>query len=363
MNTVKRLTALLMCLAMVFSFAACGKDVDEDKITTTSSDVGASQPSGTDTADGKKLSEGELMLTLYADRRSDDYKSVKDKPERIETGINPETDSGYFKFVAPVDGVKVRLEAIMWSPIAEAFEAVDTLFEVTAKKDKVYEFECYVTETIPDFRLVVECGGFSEAHYMTVDGFEVVTKLLMLAKKLTPDPITQDSAFYQLCVARAMSDVFYNDRLVKYEPEVVWNTLACAVTLNEFRMNGTEDFVNMIGLSEWEADAYFKALYPELKESETKLLEESYVVAAHFSTGEKYLVEPYLFEKFGSNEFFGVENNGNGTYSVKILVHDNRAPEFDFNRDKGLAVIVKPDANSPFGYVITDVVDCDLPKG
>ena len=52
-----------------------------------------------------------------------------------------------------------------------------------------------------------------------------------------------------------------------------------------------------------------------------------------------------------------------GTYSVKIRVDDYRAPGVEFERQRGIAVIVKPDANNPFGYVITDVVDCDLPKG
>lgn len=364
MDKIKSLVSLVLCFILVLSFAACGsKDNEEKTTTTTTTTTTATTEQQAPAKPANKLSEGELMLTLYADRSSADYKSVKSKPKRIETGINPEADAGYFKFVSPVDGVKVKLEAIEWSPIVDGFEAVDTLFEVTAEKDKVYEFECYVTETIPDFRLVAECGEFSADYYMVVDGYEVVTKLLMLAQRFSPDEITQDSAFYQLCVARAVSDVFYNDRLIRYEPEVVWNTLAYAVTLNEFKMNGTEDYVNMIGLSDWEADAYFRTLYPSLDESKVKLMEDGRVVAAHFSVGKKYLVEPHLFDKFCSEEFYGVEKNKDGTYSVKILIHDQRAPDVEFDRDRGLAVIVKVDANSPFGYSITDVVDYDLPKG
>ena len=206
-----------------------------------------------------------------------------------------------------------------------------------------------------------EFAGLTMQEYIDKNGFEVVTKLRMIAE--VPAQIEQDSAFYRLCVARAVSDVYYNDRLIKHEPEVVWNTLAYAVTLNEFKMNDTEDYVNMIGLSDWEADAYFGTLYPTLDESKTALPENGYVVSAHFGTGEKYLVEPHLFEKFCTDEFFGVTSNSDGTYSVKILIHDQRAPEIEFDRDRGLAVIVKADANSPFGYIIKDVVDCDLPKG
>ena len=54
------------------------------------------------------------------------------------------------------------------------------------------------------------------------------------------------------------------------------------------------------------------------------------------------------------------EDNGDGTYSVKIRIDDYR---FEGYTEYGLAVIVEPDANSPFGYVIKDVIDCELPRG
>lgn len=354
MNRFKKLTSLLMCLALIISFAACGgKDNGETTTTTT-----APQTTESTTTADKVLKEGDLLGTLYMDCNSDDYQGVIGKIEHIRTGMEPEFDSEYFRVVSPEEGVKVRLEAIMYSSIVDGFEVTDTVFEITAEKDKIYEFECFVTETIPDHRLVVECGEARAEYYMVADGFEALTKLQMIAEP--PKAIEQDSAFYRLCVAQAVSDVFYNDRLIKHQPEVVWDTVAYAVTLNEFAMNGTEDYVNMIGLSDWEADAYFRTLYPTLDESKTALPENGYVVAAHFSTGEKYLVEPHLFEKFCTNEFFGVENNGDGTYSVKIRIDDYR---FEGYAEFGLAVIVKPDVKNPFGYVITDVVDCDLPKG
>lgn len=355
MVKIKRLISLALCIVMLMSFAACGDDNDGETTTTTTPQT--TEP----TTAGKVLKAGDLLGTLYMDCNSDDYQGLTGKIEHIKTGMEPKFDSEYFRFVSPEEGVKIRLEAIMYSPIVDGFEVTDTVFERAAEKGKIYEFECLVTETIPDHRLVVECGDARAEYYMVADGFEVVTKLRMIAE--VPAQIEQDSAFYRLCVARAVSDVYYNDRLIKYEPEVVWNTLAYAVTLNEFKMNGTEDYVNMIGLSDWEADAYFGTLYPTLDESKTALPENGYVVSAHFGTGEKYLVEPHLFEKFCTDEFFGVTSNSDGTYSVKILIHDQRAPEFEFDRDRGLAVIVKADANSPFGYIIKDVVDCDLPKG
>ena len=361
---MKRITAVLLALIMLLSFAACG---GKDKVETTTDAPSQTEEANTkgnslanDKGGNKEDDSGDLLMTLYMDCDSDDYQSLMGKIESINTGIDPQTSAGCFRFISPKNGVKVRLEAIIWSPIVDAFEVTETIFEISTEKDKIYEFDCYVTETIPDYRLIAEYGDMKAKYYLAMDGYEVVTKLLMVDEGNTPEEITEDSAFYNLCVARAASKIFYEGYAEHNEPAVVWDTLAYAVTLNEFKMNGTEDYVNMIGLSEWEADAYFSTLYPTLIESDTELTENGNVVAAHFSTGEKYLVMPYLFERFSTNEFYGVEDNGDGTYSVKIRIDDYR---FEGYEEFGLAVIVEPDANSPFGYVIKDVVDCELPRG
>lgn len=360
---MKKITAVLLALIMLLSFAACGGK-DEVETTTVPSQTEEANTKGNTSANdkggNKENDGGDLLMTLYIDCDSDDYQSLTGKIESINTGIDPQTSAGCFRFISPKNGVKVRLEAIMWSPIVDDFEVTDTVFEISTEKDKIYEFDCYVTETIPDYRIVAEYGEMKARYYLAMDGYEVVTKLLMVDEGNTPEEITEDSAFYNLCVARATSKIFYEGMVEHDDPAVIWDTLAYAVTLNEFKMNGTEDYVNMIGLSEWEADAYFGTLYPTLTESDTELPEDGNVVAAHFSTGKKYLVEPYTFERFSTNEFYGVEDNGDGTYSVKIRIDDYR---FEGYEEFGLAVIVKPDANSPFGYVITDVVDCELPRG
>ena len=352
---MKKITAVLLALIMLLSFAACGGKNDGE---TTTESAQTTETANDKTPANKKDDSGNLLITLY-NADSDEYHGLQGKIETIDTGIEAEYGMTGFRFVSPKNGVKVRLEGIMWSPIVDEFECDYTYLEIETEKDKIYEFTACVTETIPDFRLVAEYGEMKSTYYMAMDGESVENVIEMTAEDFVPDEITDDSAFYNLCVARATSKIFYDGFAEHNDPAVIWDTLAYAVTLNEFKMNGTEDYVNMIGLSEWEADAYFSTLYPTLTESDTELPENSFVVAAHFSTGEKYLVEPYTFERFSTNEFYGVEDNGDGTYSVKIRIDDYR---FEGYEEFGLAVIVKPDANSPFGYVITDVVDCELPR-
>ena len=359
---MKKITAVLLALIMLFSFAACGGKDEVETTTNAPSQTEEANTKGNSSANdkggNKEDDSGDLLMTLYMDCDSDDYQSLTGKIESINTGIDPQTSAGCFRFVSPKNGVKVRLEAIMWSPIVDGFEVTDTVFEISTEKDKIYEFDCYVTETIPDYRLVAEYGDMKAKYYLAMDGYEVVTKLLMVDEGNTPEEITEDSAFYNLCVARAASKV-YNEGFVEHnDPAVIWNTVAYAVTLNYAEMNG-ENYDDYIGMTTWEVESYMDSMYPECKDAYPQMTDECYVEGSMRQYSD-YDVTPYLFEKFCTNEFYGVEDNGDGTYSVKIRIDDYR---FEGYEEFGLAVIVEPDANSPFGYVIKDVVDCELPRG
>ena len=361
---MKKITAVLLALIMLLSFAACGGKGDGET-TTEAPSVQQTEEANTkgngsanDKGGSKEDDSGDLLMTLYMDCDSDDYQSLTGKIESINTGIDPQTSAGCFRFISPKNGVAVRLEAIMWSPIVDDFEVTDTVFEISTEKDKIYEFDCYVTETIPDYRLVAEYGDMKAKYYLAMDGYEVVTKLLMVDEGNTPEEITEDTAFYQLCVARAASKIYYDGFAENDDPAVVWDTVAYAVTLNHAKMVGETDY-DVISLTKWELESYIDSMYPELKGNYPEIPEECYVVGSMKQYSD-YDVTPYLFERFSTNEFYGVEDNGDGTYSVKIRIDDYR---FEGHEEFGLAVIVKPDANSPFGYVITDVVDCELPRG
>ena len=357
MKMLKKIVAVILCFAFLISFAAClGKNGGENtsSIETT-----------TENTQNNKIDieeSDDLLITLYPEQDSDEFQALKGKIKLIETSYFYGADAPSFRFVAPRDGVKVRLEVIRWSDLVNDFEPYDKDFEITTEKGKIYEFMCFRAETIPEYRLVAEYNGKRAEYNMIIDGYGVVNELKMVAEEDTPEKITEDSAFYNLCVAHAVSDVIYNNRLVKHNPEVVYETMAYATTLSQFKLEG-ENYVNMIGLTQWEADAYLNAMYPTFKGKAPELPKDSSFVVAHFSTGKKYLVTPHLFNKSCTTEFNGVEENDDGTYSVKIQVNDCRAPEIEFDRERGISVIVKPDANNPFGYVIIDVVDCDLPKG
>lgn len=360
---MKKITAVLLALIMLLSFAACG-DKGDGETTTEAPSVQQTEEANTkgngsanDKGGNKEDDSGNLLITLY-NYDSDEYHDLKGKIETFDTGIDSEYGMTGFRFVSPKNGVKVRLEGIMWSPIVNDYECDCTYLEITTEKDKIYEFDCCVTETIPDFRLVAEYDGKTSEYYMSMDGESVKNVIEMTGEEFVPEEITEDSAFYQLCVARAASKVYYEGFAENNDPAVVWDTVAYAVTLNHAKMVGETNY-DVISLTTWELESYMDSMYPEYKRNYPEIPEECNVEASMKQYSD-YDVTPYLFERFSTNEFYGVEDNGDGTYSVKIRIDDYR---FEGYEEFGLAVIVKPDANSPFGYVITDVVDCELPRG
>ena len=354
MNILKRTFLVVLCLVLMLSFAACGGKDDGE---TTTENVQTTEKANDKTPANKKDDSGNLLITLY-NADSDEYHGLQGKIETIDTGIEAEYGMTGFRFVSPENGVRVRLEGIMWSPIVDEFECDYTYLEIETEKDKIYEFTACVTETIPDFRLVAEYGEMKSTYYMAMDGESVENVIEMTAEDFVPEEITEDSFFYNLCVARAASKV-YNEGFVEHnDPAVIWNTVAYAVTLNYAEMNG-ENYDDYIGMTTWEVESYMDSMYPECKDAYPQMTDECYVEGSMRQYSD-YDVTPYLFERFSTNEFYGVEDNSDGTYSVKIRIDDYR---FEGYEEFGLAVIVEPDANSPFGYVITDVVDCELPRG
>ena len=172
---MKKITAVFLALIVLISFAACSGKDNGETTTDAPSQTEEANTKGNSLANNKEDDSGDLLMTLYMDCDSLDYQELTGKTEHISTGYEPQTMAEYFRFVSPKNGVTVRLEAIMWSSIVEAFEVTDTVFEIKTEKNKIYEFETFVADSIPAYRIVAGYGELKADYSLAHDGYEAVT--------------------------------------------------------------------------------------------------------------------------------------------------------------------------------------------
>ena len=360
--SVKKAAALILSLAFLLSLAACGGS-DNEATATTSEQGSAVQAVAESTAAVTEQDDDPTLLTLFRYPDSTEYKAIK-KAEKIETGIDGEFNE-IWKFRAEKDGIKVRLEYISWVNEVGNFQIISDAFEIEPQKGKYYEFSCTVGEAIPQYRLVAEYGGLRTEYYIQYDGMGDEPKAVeLIGEKYHPDEITEDSPFYALCLSQAITATDNdNDTSVK-DNYAFWQTFAFAVTQNYEAAGGDAFNGEKIKLTEWVAKAYLSALYPSFNGAYPALPSGGKVVYTP-ETYEKYEVMPCSYGDLHSSEFYGVEDKGDGTYTVKIKVYTYPDEYEVLEADK--AVIVKPldsyDENNPFGYTVLRVEDCELPRG
>ena len=356
-TSVKKAAAIILTLAFLLSLAACGGS-DNEATATTSEQGSAVQAVAESTAAVTERDDDPTFLTLFRYPDSKEYKAIK-KAEKIETGIDGEFNE-IWKFRAEKDGVKVRLEYISWVNEVGNFQIIENIFEIETEKGKYYEFSCTVGEAIPEYRLVAEYGGLRAEYNIQYDGMGDEPKAVeLIGEKYHPDEITEDSPFYALCLSHAITATD-NDTSVK-DNYAFWQTFASAVTQNYEAAGGDAFNGENLKLTEWAANAYLSALYPSLNGAYPDYPDGGEIVR----TPEAYEIMPCSYGDLHSSEFYGVEDNGDGTYTVKIKVYTYPDEYEVLEADK--AVIVKPldsyDENNPFGYTVLRVEDCELPKG
>ena len=362
-NSVKKAAAIILSLAFLLSLAACGGGSESETTSAATEQASAVNAGIESTVAVTERDDDPTFLTLFRYPDSKEYKAIK-KAEKIETGIDGEFNETW-KFRAEKDGVKVRLEHISWVNEVGNFQIIENIFEIETEKGKYYEFSCTVGEAIPEYRLVAEYGGLRAEYNIQYDGMGDESKAVeLIGEKYYPGEITEDSPFYALCLSHAITAADNdNDSSVK-DNYAFWQTFAFAVTQNYEAAGGDAFNGENLKLTEWVARAYLSALYPSFNGAYPDFPDGGYVVYTP-QAYEEYEIMPCSYGDLHSSEFYGVEDNGDGTYSVKIKVYTYPDEYEVLEADK--AVIVKPldsyDENNPFGYTVLRVEDCELPKG
>ena len=138
MRVFKKVIAVILCFAFLISFAACG-DKNGGETSSTTESTTENKQNDKDVANKENGDGDDLLITFYPEQNSKEYQELTGEIKLIETVFFYGADAPSFRFVAPRDGVKVKLEAVRWSPIVSDFEPYDMDFEITTEKNKIYK--------------------------------------------------------------------------------------------------------------------------------------------------------------------------------------------------------------------------------
>jgi len=332
---------LILVLAMLTCFAA-GDDGIKDKVVDGKTD---------NTASITDLTDPTELLKVYIDPSSAEYKGTGKVTDTLQTGLKSDMSIS-IRFVPALDGVTVTLESGTWNPFHSYYEVTDEIFTVETKKGRVYSFEGFISETIPQLQLVATYRGLQciwPLQYDQVDGSVVFT---IIGEPWQARALDESSNMINLCAAYAISfydsyyDTGYPDNGA-IKTDDLWKTVAMAITLNHASfMSGDDD--SDIFISKSALDSFARIMFPNQTKMPAMPKGEFTLDNGVYSVMPRYLPIAWDFAYCGENEnekgwvvAIGVEDVENGRQLITFQVY--------------LTANEKYSVDSPFEYHITGI--------
>ena len=295
-----------------------------------------------------KEEEDNVLLTIYTDPLSSEYKVLGTQYEYLD---QTELEGDLIKFISNKDGVKVRLQYIVWNTDLKCFMSYDEAFDISTKSGEIYAFNGIMAETIPSFRLIAEYKNMTYIWYLQQDGKDGKTVQTIESKNSwVAQDIYEDSNMIPICTALAVSARIYGDDYKNYTSEEFWETIASALT-----MTYTEHEDEYIIIEEWVLNAFIKTIFPDIEEApkppkDTTLMEE-------IENGI-WSIRTCSYGDWISYELIGIYKDDNNTWIMTVAVRNNDEDEEDISYCKVVYLEQnEKQGEGPFEYHVTVVDD------
>ena len=296
---MKRILAWILIMVLFVGCAGC-KENETEKEQTGSENLetatdGENKPVSVDNTD--ETENDDFRLTIYTDLYSEEYQELGNAQMWL-SGFSEETEGKKIRFCSDVDDVYVTLEQGEWMEAPLYFRPVDCMFNVETKAGKVYEFDGYLAECIPLYRITAFKGDKTAVWYLMEDGkdgkqvFEVAGEEPHATCPEITDPILSLCAVYAGLSIRVEEDI-------AYKPEQFWTAIANAVTIVTLQ-TADADAEGNIYLDYETLNKYAEAMfpetgvYPDIKESDgiiwPESAEDSVIVKANFTVDDSTVV-------------------------------------------------------------------------
>ena len=302
------------------------------------------------------LTEPEYVLDIYTNEYSEEFHKWDGQVEKVDSSLKSEISTS-LRIRALEDGVILRLEQGTWNVFHSYFEVDEDIFTIVTEKDKIYEFDAPMAETMPYLQLTVEYRGLSYVwplQYDMVGDEGPVTSIVVAPWRPSPPEMTTN--MLNLCLAYAIS--FYLDLFEAYEAggayasgqvsaERLWKTVTWAITYNHNEAVAYLD--DSIYVRENILKSYAAALFPE----QDKLPPLPDYISKDSSTPGWYIVQNYYYPIAWDLIYTYQADSDDKNWMVAISIEDvengrDELPVMVYITENGAF-----DRDNPFGYHIT----------
>ena len=336
--------ALIICLCVL---AVCIKvlqnKLNDSNTYSNSVTDSSSTPSEGDRSDGQteNADDDSFTICIYSDKNSEEYASLGEYVTFLD-GCSDSEESDKVRFTCSQDGIDVMLEAVDYIADLDYFHSYMPIFNTSTNAGTVYEFDAYLSENLPSYRLYAEKDGFSAVWYLQSElmtesnVFEIKGEL---RQAQIPD---KSSPIISLCKVYARNSVLSGED-VGYLPDLFWNTVAASVCAVRELHDGVAP-EGKIQLEEWLVNAYAQALFPGQAFPGINTW-DSIEYSAEYN--EKYIIDTLFpdIEDATDLEFIDVLDDGTVEVGITVTVSEGEVL-------CRITIESTPEEENPFGWNI-----------
>ena len=307
------------------------------------------------------------LVTIFTDPESEEFRQLENsgKPiQFLENNLNHDLAKP-IRFRIEADEATVRLEYGDFSVNMMHFHPIMEVFSVQGNVGDLFEFDGFITESIPNFKLIATLGDFYSDWDFLYNGKEEEKVVIMPVEIWQPEPLTEDHSFMNICRAIAMTQLSYDTSHYVFGADTgsgyfyetdhyYWLCLSEAVGLYnmDYYQNDINTKYDPISMEEWLFDAFIDTIYWNLRNDLPA--PDDYLVTYTPERHEKYDVLPvynYLTENVRLDVFTIYEIEP-GIWEVEYWAND-LDHGFSAHYRINLQSLYYPDGNNPFSYMVT----------
>ncbi|NLJ70040.1 MAG: hypothetical protein GX328_01055 [Clostridiaceae bacterium] len=308
--------------------------------------------------------ESTALITLFPSEQSAEFKALDSAAQDItflDNTMGPDL-ARPIRFRIESDDVTVTLEYGDFILGLWHFHPIMEVFQITGNQGDLYEFYGFLTESIPNFRLVCTQGDYRSEWLLVYNGREEEVEIVIVKEEWQPAELTLDSSFMDFCKMYAYTQFEYDEAYLIFGADTkfgyfyetddyYWYCLSLLVNLQlpfSYELNPDTP---TLPLEQWLFDEYVLSLYGHLNQEIPEY--DGYLVNYTPDRHAKYEIARLsdLEHSYYLLDITSIEEVSPGKWEVEILVEEE---------DIGLKISYLITAlqrqeyreNDPFGFVI-----------